>query len=512
MAELFKNVRYDSNKESKMWEEVKEIEVRSSDVFLIGHAKSGTTWVQEMIWLIVNDMNFEDAETFVDERFPVMELSGYVHEDTIPPHQECHWNSVEYIKKMKDPRCIKTHMDWEKLPKEILNETKNPKIIYLARNPKDLFISTYYYYKDVLSCIDCTLEEFSMFFLGYKRESFWKHILQFWELRNRSNILFIKYEDMKHDLPSVVRKVASFLEKTLTEEDVLNSEMSDIFKRTRYDSNKEKKMWNEVKELEVKNSDVFLIGHAKSGTTWAQEMIWLIVNDLNFEGAKTFVDERIPVMELSGYLYQYSEPPHQECHWDSVEYIKKLKDPRCIKTHMIWEKLPREILDETKKPKIIYLARNPKDVCISSYYYYKNVLNCIDCTFDEFCDHFLKGFEYQHDYFWNHVLYFWKLRNRSNILFIKYEEMKHDLASVVRRVAAFLEKNLTEEEVMQLVKWLDFDTMKNNEAVNHDTLYQKSGFMRSGKVGDYKKVMSEEMIQKFDSWIEESLKDTDYQL
>ncbi|KAF5302062.1 hypothetical protein FQR65_LT08612 [Abscondita terminalis] len=288
--------------------------------------------------------------------------------------------------------------------------------------------------------------------------------------------------------------------------------MSEILKLSRHDCNKENEMFKEVKELEVRNSDVFLMGHNKSGTTWAQEMIWLIVNDLNFEGAKIFVDERIPVIELSGYWYKDSEPQHLECHWDSVEYVKKMKDPRCIKTHMIWEKLPQEILDETKKPKIIYIARNPKDVCISSYYYFKDVLSCIDCTLEEFCVYFLNGSGHQPDYFWKHILHFWELRNRSNILFIKYEDMKLNLACEVERVAAFLEKTLTNDEVQQLVKWLDFDTMKNNEAVNHNKLYKKSGFMRTGKVGEYKKVMPVEMIKKFDCWIEESLKDTDYQL
>ncbi|KAF5292702.1 hypothetical protein FQR65_LT11170 [Abscondita terminalis] len=278
-----------------------------------------------------------------------------------------------------------------------------------------------------------------------------------------------------------------------------------------FDKVKEENVLKAVKELQVKNSDVFLVGHPKSGTTWAQEMIWLIVNDLDYEGAAAFVDERIPVLEMSGFLDKDKEGvSNPECHWNSVEFVKNMKDPRCIKTHLTWEKFPEEVVEGTKTPKIIYIARNPKDICISGYHYYKDVLNCIDCSFKEYCDNFLKGSNDRISNYWESVLHFWNLRNRSNALFIKYEEMKQDLASVIRNVAGFLEKTITEAQISELVKWLDFETMRNNKAVNHDNIYKKSGFIRNGKVGEHKKMMSDEIMKKFDAWIEENLKDSDY--
>jgi len=33
------------------------------------------------------------------------------------------------------------------------------------------------------------------------------------------------------------------------------------------------------------------------GTTWTQEMVWLVGNDCNFEGAKTLLRERVPFLE-----------------------------------------------------------------------------------------------------------------------------------------------------------------------------------------------------------------------
>jgi hypothetical protein len=33
------------------------------------------------------------------------------------------------------------------------------------------------------------------------------------------------------------------------------------------------------------------------GTTWTQDMVWLIANDCDFEGAKKLLRERVPFLE-----------------------------------------------------------------------------------------------------------------------------------------------------------------------------------------------------------------------
>ena len=46
------------------------------------------------------------------------------------------------------------------------------------------------------------------------------HVLCYWKRRSEENILFLTYEEMKRDLPAVIRKTAGFLDKKLSEEDV----------------------------------------------------------------------------------------------------------------------------------------------------------------------------------------------------------------------------------------------------------------------------------------------------
>ena len=33
------------------------------------------------------------------------------------------------------------------------------------------------------------------------------------------------------------------------------------------------------------------------GTTWTQEMVWMIINNLDFEGGKVNLDDRCPFIE-----------------------------------------------------------------------------------------------------------------------------------------------------------------------------------------------------------------------
>jgi Sulfotransferase domain len=55
-------------------EEIYNFEARPDDVFICTFPRSGTTWTQEMIWLICNNLDYETALSVpLMQRFPFME-------------------------------------------------------------------------------------------------------------------------------------------------------------------------------------------------------------------------------------------------------------------------------------------------------------------------------------------------------------------------------------------------------------------------------------------------------
>lgn len=63
-----------------------------------------------------------------------------------------------------------------------------------------------------------------------------------------------------------------------------------------------------IRELPIYEDDVWMISYPRTGSTWAQEMVWLLGNRLDFEGAKQMQQLRSPLIELSAL---FSEDHHE---------------------------------------------------------------------------------------------------------------------------------------------------------------------------------------------------------
>ncbi|XP_026674211.1 sulfotransferase 1 family member D1-like [Ceratina calcarata] len=280
-----------------------------------------------------------------------------------------------------------------------------------------------------------------------------------------------------------------------------------------------KRFEEEIENFEVKDDDVWVCSFPKSGTTWTQEMIWCIGNNVDLEEAKkTLLIDRFPFLELT-VLFDYENVT--KLHPDrkltlrtsnSVAYTRNMPSPRFIKCHLPFHLLPRQIRTGEKKPKIVYVTRNPKDTCVS-YYYHSRLMEDYRGNFDEFCRLFL-GHKLNYTPYWDHVVGFWTRRNAmSNILCIKYEDMKADLAAVIRKAAAFLNKPVPEDKMEMLVKHLSFDSMKTNWSVNYEeqiagmqklnTITADGKFIRKGQVNQWKEEMPPSVIKKFDEMTKE---------
>ncbi|XP_018573177.1 sulfotransferase family cytosolic 1B member 1-like [Anoplophora glabripennis] len=283
-------------------------------------------------------------------------------------------------------------------------------------------------------------------------------------------------------------------------------------------------MQEEIYNLEVNENDVWVCSFPKTGTTWTLEMVWMIMNNLDFIKGQENIETRCPFLELSAIfdhrqniktIKDFDAPAYLQ---DSIKFLKEVDGPKCVKTHIPWVLLPRELQENIKKPKIIYVTRNPKDTCVS-YYNHCRLLEGYTGDFEDFCRLFLAG-KVAYAPFWDHVFPFWERRTQPNVLFLKYEDMINDLPSVIRKVAQFLERNLTDEQIDKLTNHLCFENMKNNNSVNyhimvnflrkHNMTSSVGSFMRSGKIGGATSHMSADVIMKFEKWTKENLKDSDF--
>ncbi|XP_026685459.1 estrogen sulfotransferase-like [Diaphorina citri] len=280
----------------------------------------------------------------------------------------------------------------------------------------------------------------------------------------------------------------------------------------------------DIINMDVRDDDVWVCSFPKTGTTWTQEMVWCIANDLDFEAAKEILPARFPFLELTP-LFDYRNNPNLDApdfEENSVVHIQNLKGRRFIKAHLPFKLLPKKLQSGTTNAKIIYVTRNPKDTCVS-YYHHCHLMEGYRGDFDDFLKLFLNDAVCFAPY-WDHVLEFWAVaKKRDNVLFIKYEDMKKDLGSIITQVATHLDKSLTDDQVDILKQHLSFESMKSNPATNYefaidfnkenkliDDKFCAGKFMRSGQVGGWKAVMTPEIVEQFDPWTRTKTKGSDF--
>lgn len=274
----------------------------------------------------------------------------------------------------------------------------------------------------------------------------------------------------------------------------------------------------------LRPDDIWIMTYPRSGTTMCQELVWLINNNLDYDSsAKIALEKRFPFFE---FTLLHTEKLHKEiselnnndpvvneklAFWRKPVYEVDLPSPRHLKTHLPFSLLPPDLPD---KCKTIYVARNPKDVAVS-YYHHNRLLRVHDYKgdFKKYWKYFMEDLLVFSPY-WEHLEEGWKLRNKENVLFLFYEDLITNTADSIRKVATFLGKTLSNEDVEKLCEHLKIDNFRKVVTVHEDIPMEgvmnlgEEGFLRKGKVGSNEE-FTEEMKKTADEWIEKHLASTD---
>ncbi|CAE8592221.1 unnamed protein product [Polarella glacialis] len=243
-------------------------------------------------------------------------------------------------------------------------------------------------------------------------------------------------------------------------------------------------------------TDVHIVTYPKAGTSWIQEIAWLVNHDADLEAARS-----TPSSQRTVYI-ELAVPGV-----DKLTQLDAAADPRHVKWHHSAWLLPAEVVREGK---VIYLMRNPKDTVVSWYHFQRmNKLYAFQGTFDEFFELFL-AHQVPYGSYWENVLSWWAVRQQPNVLFLTYEDLHQDLHGEVGKVANFLGRSLTPEQVNRIVEHSSFEQMRANPMTNASQMPKiegESDFMRKGKVGDWKNYFSAEQDVRMNAWIKQHLGD-----
>ena len=238
------------------------------------------------------------------------------------------------------------------------------------------------------------------------------------------------------------------------------------------------------KEFVVKDGDVFVVTYPRSGTTWTEQMVHLLVN--KGEQGEQRLTDAVPWLETL---------PHRPN--GMIEFLKTMPQRRLFTSHLPFQLMPH--LNDTTA-KIVYVARNPKDVAISTYFHNQSKMN-YEGTWEEHFQLFLHGDVGFGPYF-EHVLPWWEASQKDkNILFLKYEDMKFDHAGNVAKLASFLDLEVDSQLIDRIVTLSSFKSMTSNEITNFEWIPQRADapkHFRKGDIGDWRNHFSAEQSQQMD--------------
>ncbi|XP_038065347.1 sulfotransferase 1C2-like [Patiria miniata] len=267
-------------------------------------------------------------------------------------------------------------------------------------------------------------------------------------------------------------------------------------------------MMDELRSFEVRADDCWIISYPKAGTTWVQEIVFCAMHDGNLQEVnKTHTKMQVPFLEHS--------MPEEIRRLKNLPPTHRIADempsPRVIKSHLPGQLLPLQIW--TKKAKIVYVIRNPKDLMVS-YFYFENLLNLngAGLPFEEYLE-YRNSNKASEGSWWDHYLYFWKRRHQPNVLLLRFEDLKRDLRGNVEIISRFLGKALSAKTLDDITEHCSFDNMKSNPMTNPDYLLSTDerpgcSFMRKGKSGSWKTHFTVAQNEAMDALIKEKLHGT----
>jgi len=174
---------------------------RPDDIFVATQMKCGTTWMEHIVYEVLHRGN----GTLVANGTALYAIAPWLEGRKSVPLDQAPLLGAE-----RPSRIIKTHM-----PAPLCPSSADARYIYVARHPVSCFASCVDFVATNVGAMAPAMPAYEEWFRS--ADLMWwgtwpAHVKGWWERSRRErNVLFVHFEEMKRDLPAIVRRVADFL-------------------------------------------------------------------------------------------------------------------------------------------------------------------------------------------------------------------------------------------------------------------------------------------------------------
>ncbi|XP_058766300.1 cytosolic sulfotransferase 12-like [Vicia villosa] len=226
-----------------------------TDILLVTSPKSGTTWLKALTYALINRNKYPNTHS----NHPLLTTTPH---DLVP---YCDKDFVSDIQTLSHPRLFSSHLSYELLPKSVKDSTC--KVVYLCRDPKDVFASLWHFSNKIRAKSSGTLlleDAFESFCKGVSPFGpFWEHVLGYWKksLESSEKVMFLKYEEIKMKPEFYLKEIAKFLECPFSKEEESKGMVDDILNLCSFEklSNLEVNKTGKT-SYEIENKSFFRLG------------------------------------------------------------------------------------------------------------------------------------------------------------------------------------------------------------------------------------------------------------
>ncbi|KAL3534109.1 hypothetical protein ACH5RR_002570 [Cinchona calisaya] len=180
---------------------------QDDDVILASPTKAGSTWLKALIPCIMMSNNYNNNDDPLIENHP-NDLMPSLEFQIFKTNNSNYYNYLSNSSTTSSPRLFRTHVPYSMLSESI--KKSGCKIVYITRDPKDVFVSLWYFMNSATRRPDGESETepypvekgFDSFCRGvHIFGPFHDHVLEYWKesLARPEKILFLRYEEMKKD-------------------------------------------------------------------------------------------------------------------------------------------------------------------------------------------------------------------------------------------------------------------------------------------------------------------------